>query len=168
VVKNFTLGFLAMLALLVAGSWAYLRLGLADVHADVNAPGWESSLMNFAVHASVRRNAPKTQNPLPPTDENLIAGGILYINGCAGCHGQPGKSPSDLREYGSPPKFAQFVSPNSEPEMFWIIKHGIRRTGMSAYGPFYSDKEMWTLAAFVKRMKDLPSAVLEGIQHKKP
>jgi mono/diheme cytochrome c family protein len=168
-VRNFAFGFLAMIALLLAGSWACLRLSLSGVHADVNPSAMENRLMSVAVHAAVRRNAPKTQNPFPPSDENLIAGGILYVNGCAGCHGQPGKSPGEEDpEYSRPPKFARDDSPYSEPEMFWIIKHGVRRTGMSAYGSFYSEKEMWTLAAFVKRMKDLPQAVLQGIQAKRP
>jgi cytochrome c553 len=168
-VKNFTLGFVAMLTLLVTGSWAYLRLGLAEVPADVNPSAIENRLMHFAVHAAVRHNAPKSQNPFPPTDENLIAGGILYVNGCAGCHGQPGKSPGeDDPEYSRPPKFARDASPYSESEMFWVIKHGVRRTGMSAYGPFYSEKEMWNLAAFVKRMQNLSPAVLQGIHSKKP
>jgi mono/diheme cytochrome c family protein len=168
-VRNFVLGFVGMIALLIAGSWSYLRLGLADVPADVNPSAMESRLMHFAVHAAVRHNAPKTQNPFPPTDENLIAGGILYVNGCAGCHGQPGKSPGeDEPEYSRPPKFARDASPYSEPEMFWVIQHGVRRTGMSAYGPFYSEKEMWNLAAFVKRMQDLSPAVLQGIHSKKP
>jgi thiosulfate dehydrogenase len=168
VVKNFALGFLAMVALLVAGSWAYLRLGLAEIHADVNPSAIESRLTSFAVRAAVRRNGPKTENPFPPTDENLIAGGILYVNGCSGCHGQPGKSPGEEHpEYSRPPKFVRDASSYSEPEMFWVIKHGVRRTGMSAYGPFYSEKEMWTLAAFVKHMQNLSPAVLQGVQPKK-
>ena len=167
--KNFALGFVAMLVLLVAGSWAFLRLGLADFSADVNPSAMESRLTRFAVQAAVRRYAPKTEKLFQLTDENLIAGGILYVNGCAGCHGQPGKSPSeDAPEYSRPPKFARDASPYSEPEMFWVIKHGVRRTGMSAYGPFYSEKEMWNLAAFVKRMQNLSPAVLQGIQSKKP
>jgi mono/diheme cytochrome c family protein len=167
-VKNFAFGFLAMIAILAAGSWGYLKLGLAEIPADVNAPTWESQFMNLAVHASVRRSASQSPNPLPPTDENLIAGGILYLNGCAGCHGRPGKSRTVLPQYVPPPRFAEAVSQYSEAEMFWIIKHGIRRTGMSAYGPFYSEREMWTLAAFVKRMQHLSPAVLQGIQLKKP
>ena len=168
-VRDFVLGLVAMIALLVAVLWSYLRLGLADVPADVNPSAIENRLTSLTVHAAVRRNAPKTENPFPPTDENLIAGGILYVNGCAGCHGQPAKSPGeDVPEYSRPPKFARDASPYSESEMFWVIKHGVRRTGMSAYGPFYSEKEMWNLAAFVKHMQNLSPAVLQGIQPKKP
>ncbi len=48
-------------AVLVFGLWGYLRLGLAEIQADVHAPAWERQLMNFAVHASVRRSAGKAQ-----------------------------------------------------------------------------------------------------------
>jgi len=167
-VKNFSLGFLTTIAVFTIGALGYLRLGLAEVQADVNTPAWESQLQKFAVQASVRRSAGKVQNAMPTTDDNLIAGGKLYLNGCAGCHGKPGKPPSNLPEYLPPPKFSQAGTQYSEPELFWIVKHGIRRTGMSAYGPFYSDEKMWTLAAFVKRMNNLPPTVLENIQPKNP
>jgi thiosulfate dehydrogenase len=166
--KNFVFGFLAVAVAIVVGSVAYLRCGFAQVPADVNAPTWERRLTSFAVHASVRRSAPRTPSPLAPSDEDLIAGGKLYMNGCAGCHGKLGDKDDGTPFFVPPPVFSQAGSTYSEPEMFWVIKHGIRRTGMSAYGRFYSEKEIWSLAAFVKRMKNLPPAVVTGIQAKKP
>jgi mono/diheme cytochrome c family protein len=165
-VKNFIFGFLTMIVVLAIGLSAYLRLGLAGVQADVTAPVWESQLAHFAVKASVRRSVATLQNPLPPTDENLIAGGKLYLKGCAGCHGEPGKPPSNYKGYAPEPQFFHEETQSSEPELFWVVKHGIRNTGMSAYGIFYSEEQMWTLATFVKRAKNLPPAVLESIQPK--
>jgi hypothetical protein len=49
-----------------------------------------------------------------------------------------------------------------------ISKHGVRRTGMSAYGPFYKEAEMWQLAAFVKRMRELPAAVADSLALPRP
>jgi mono/diheme cytochrome c family protein len=167
-VKLFILGFVTIMAVFAVGAVGFLKLGLADVQADANTPAWASQLQKFTVQASVRRRAAKTQSPVPPTDENLIAGGKVFLNACAGCHGKPGKPPSNPPEYLSPPKFFEAGTHYSEPELFWIVKHGIRRTGMSAYGPFYSDQQLWTVAAFVKRMNRLPSTVLEGIQTKNP
>lgn len=167
--RDFVLGFLTVIFVLATGLLGYLRLGLAQVEGDVHAPAWESQLMNFAVHASVRRNAGKAQNPLPPTDETLIAGGKLYANGCAGCHGDPAK-PGTLTPayFVPPPQLGLAGTQYSEPELFWIVKHGIRRTGMSSYGPFYTDQQIWSLASFVKQMKNLSPAVLEGIQTRNP
>lgn len=166
--KNFILGFVTMVAALAIGSLGYLRLGLAEVQADMKPSAWESQLGQFAVKASVRRSVALLQNPLPPTDENLIAGGKHYLRACAGCHGKPGKLRDNPGGYPPPPQFFQVGTQYSEPELFWIVKHGIRRTGMSAYGLFYSDEKMWTLAAFVKRMNNLPPTVLAGIQAKNP
>jgi hypothetical protein len=73
------------------GGLIYLRLGLADVRGDARASRLESSLMQMAVHASVRRQAPNTTNPVAPSEDNLIAGGKIYLNECSGCHGTPGK-----------------------------------------------------------------------------
>jgi len=97
----------------------------------------------------------------------MVAGGKLYLNGCAGCHGTPGKPEEDLTHYPPVPQFAQVGTEYSEAEIHWIIQHGIRDTAMSAYGLFYSDKEIWALAAFLRRINNLPSGVLERIQDKK-
>src|SRR5215472_10351774 len=86
---NFLLGALSGAFLLILGVIIYLRLGLAEMRADLAPSSLENSLMTAAVHASVRRNAPETPNPVLPTDDNLIAGGKLFINDCSGCHGDP-------------------------------------------------------------------------------
>ncbi|HXO22428.1 MAG TPA: c-type cytochrome [Thermoanaerobaculia bacterium] len=164
--KNFILGFLAALVLLVAGPFLYLRLGAADVNADVQAPGWLSRLTSFAVHASVARNAPDTPSSTSHTDADLIAGGTLYMDGCAGCHGRFGRPPRKRVYFTSPPEFAHVGTQYSEPQVIWIIKHGIRRSGMSPYG--YNEKQLSSLAGFIKRMKDLPPPVVAALQPKKP
>jgi mono/diheme cytochrome c family protein len=165
--KRFLFGFLATIGLLLAGGGAYLKLGLADVRADVAAPKWESRMMQSAVHASVQRSASKGPSPLSHTNADLIAGGKLYLDGCAGCHSRPGRPRRKSVYFFPPPEFAHEGTQYSEPELCWIIQHGIRRTGMSAYGD-YSKTQLWTIAAFVERMRNLPPPVLEALQPKKP
>ncbi|HKD83966.1 MAG TPA: hypothetical protein VKB58_04395 [Terriglobales bacterium] len=80
--RNFLLGILTTLLVLVVGGLAYLKLGLVEVRGDRPPSRLEAYLMSSAVHASVRRNAPKIQNPIPLTDENLIAGGKQYRGEC--------------------------------------------------------------------------------------
>jgi mono/diheme cytochrome c family protein len=166
--RPFILGFIASFVVLPTGALAYFRLGLAEVRSDTRPPAWETQLMHSAVRASVRRSASGIQVPPPGNVEDaMVQGGKLYLNGCAGCHGEPGKAEEDLSHYPPVPQLAQIGTQYSEPEMYWIIKHGIRNTAMSAYGPFYSDKEMWALAGFLGRIDDLPPGVLERIQQKK-
>jgi len=164
--KKFAAGFFAGAMVLVIGTFGYLRLGLLDVRSDAPLPDMMARLLYAGIHASVRRTAPKAQNPLPRTDETLIAGGKLYLNNCVGCHGEPGKPPSDFGAtfYPPAPQFPRAGTKYSEAEVFWIAKHGIRRTGMGAQGPYYSDLQLWSLATFVGRLPNLPPNVLEGIQ----
>ena len=163
--KHFLLGVLATTVIVVIGGFAYLRLGLAETRADLPPSQLESLLMTSAVHASVRREAPEMPNPVAPTDENLIAGGRLYLDGCAGCHGTPGKPKKEGDDGLFPPvpQLPQVGTQYSEAQMFWVIKHGIRRTGMFANGRWNTDTEVWTMAAYIKRIQSLPARVREEL-----
>lgn len=162
------LGALAAIGLLVVGTLGYLELGLAPVAADVEPWAWESSLVTAAVRASVQRRAAGSQNPLPDSDATLIAGGKLYMSDCVGCHGAPGKPPSDFGASFFPrvPQFPKVGTGYSQPELFWVARHGVRMTGMYPQSPGYSDAELWSLAAFISRIRDLPPAVAKGIEPK--
>jgi mono/diheme cytochrome c family protein len=163
-VKNFLFGVLFTMVVLVVGGFLYLRLGFAEVRADL-PPGWvDSALMPSAVHASVRRRAPKIPNPIPATDENLIAGGKFYLEGCSGCHGAPGK-PDESSDslYPRVPQLPTAGTEYSEAQIFWVAKHGIRYSGMFANGKWNSDEKLWTMAAYIKRIKELPPKVREEV-----
>ena len=160
--KTFLLGFIAALVVLPAGALAYFGLGLADMRSDATPPAWETFVMRSAVHASVHRSAAELQTPAPGNiDEAVVEGGKLYLNGCAGCHGTPGKPGEDLSSYPRVPQLPQVGTQYSQTEIYWIIKHGIRNTAMSAYGPFYSDKQVWALTAFLGQINHLAPGVLE-------
>lgn len=166
--KQFLLGVVTTLAVLAVGTVLYLKLGLAEVRADVPPPQWETSLLSTAVHASVRRQAPGVQNPIEPTDENLIAGGKMYLGECAGCHGAPGKAgDSGDSLYPPVPQLPKVGTEYTEAQIFWVAKHGIRRAGMFANGKWDSDQKLWTIAAYIKRMQTLPPAVKEALEPKK-
>jgi thiosulfate dehydrogenase len=162
--KQFLLGVAATLLLLAIGGLAYLKLGLAEVRADLPPSRWEKSLLSAAVHASVRRRAPEVPNPVAPTDENLIAGGKLYVNECAGCHGTPGK-PNESSDalYPPIPDLPAMGTQYSEAQIFWIAKHGIRLSGMFANGKWDSDQKLWTITAYIARIKSLPPHVQEEL-----
>ena len=165
----FLLGVLTTLIAIAVGTFAYLRLGLAEVRADIPGSRLESYLMSTAVHASVRRHAPEVSNPVQPNDENLIAGGKMYLGECAGCHGTPGKEQNETDDslYPPIPQFPKSGTQYSEAQVFWVAKHGIRRAGMFANGKWDSDQKLWTIAAFIKRMTALPEPVKEALQPKK-
>ena len=157
--KNFLLGILFTLVVLAVGAYAYLELGFAEVRADIPPSNWERALMFSAAHASVRRRAPEVPNPVPPTDENLIAGGKLYRNECSGCHGTPGKPEAGDVLYPPIPQLPVTGTTYTEAQIFFVAKHGVRLSGMFANGKWDSDQKLWTIAAYIKRIKSLPPQV---------
>lgn len=157
--KNFLLGILFTLVVVALGALVYLELGFAEVRADIPPSNWERTLMHSAAHASVRRRAPEQPNPVPPTDANLIAGGKIYRNECAGCHGTPGKPESGDSLYPPIPQLPVTGTTYTESQIFFVAKHGIRLSGMFANGKWDSDEKLWTVAAYIKRIKSLPPGV---------
>jgi mono/diheme cytochrome c family protein len=153
------------LAVLAIAVFAYIRFGFAEVRGDFPPSRFENSLMRAGVHASIRREAPEIPNPVPPTDENLIAGGKFYLNACAGCHGTPGKPFGKRGPVLFPPipELPVVGTDLSESQILWAAKHGIRRSGMFADGAWAKDQDLWMVAAFIKRMGSLPPAVKEAV-----
>lgn len=163
--KHFFLGSLATVLVFVLAGFVYLKLGFAEIRADFGPGRAESALMRMAVHASVRRHAPEIPNPVPPTDENLISGGKMYLNECSGCHGAPAVARKYADSLNPPaPQFPEVGTEYSEAQIFWVAKHGVRRTGMFANGVWDSDQKLWTIAAYLKRIHSLPPRVRDEIQ----
>ena len=166
--KKFLFGLAMPFVVFPVALLAYFGLGMSETRSDIKPPAWETLLIESAVRAAVRRSAKELSARAPVNQETIIAGGKLYLAGCAGCHGEPGKPGGDLAQYPPPPQLPHTGSQYSEPEIAWIIKHGIRLTGMSAYGPFYKENELWALAAFVHKINALSAAEIQAIQPKKP
>jgi thiosulfate dehydrogenase len=167
-VKQFALGFVVALIVLPVVGLAYFSLGFSQIRADTRPSALETAVLRAAVRASIRRSAAGVPSPPAANDDDIVAGGKLYVLGCQGCHGDlggPYQEDNDL--YPAPPQLPHLGTQYSEPELYWIVKHGVRMTGMSAYGPFYSEKELWSLAAFLRRIDNLLPGMIERIKAKK-
>jgi cytochrome c553 len=168
-VKRFLAGFLAGTIFLALAVGVVVRFGLADVRADAAIPSWYDGWLSTSIHRSVKREASALTTLAPATDEELIAGGKLFLNDCVGCHGEPGKPPSDFGAtfYPHAPQLALTGTSYTPTQIFWIAKNGIRRTGMASQSDSYSDEKLRLLAMFISRMRTLPPHVDSAI-HRKP
>ena len=163
--KNFLIGLATAFIFLPLVAIVYFVLGIPDTRSDVPPPTWEIAILKPAVRAAVKRNAANLSAPSAATEDSIIAGGKLYVMGCMGCHGEPGKPPAqDSLHYPPVPQLPHVGTQYSEPEIYWIVKHGIRMTAMSAYGPFYNEDQLWSLAAFIHRIDKLTPAEIIAIR----
>ena len=157
--KNFLIGLVTAVILLPLAVIAYFALGIPGTRSDVPPPAWETAILKPAIRAAVKRNSANLSAPGSATQDSILAGGKLYVMGCMGCHGEPGKPfAEDHANYPPVPQLPHLGSKYSEPEIYWIVKHGIRMTAMSAYGPFYNEDQLWSLAAFIHRIDKLTPA----------
>ena len=154
-----------VLAIIVGlgGSYIALVSGAIPANADAQPGPIEQWLAGTSLQATLNSQAPKEANPVAPTDANLIDGIRLYGQNCAICHGSANgeKSASWIAkgEYPAPPQLASDgVEDDPEGWTFWKIKHGIRLTGMPSWKDALDDKQIWTLALFLKHMDKLPPA----------
>jgi mono/diheme cytochrome c family protein len=162
--RNLLLGVLTAFVLLPIGMLGCFALGLTEIQSDLKPSGWETLIMASAVRSSVRRSGAGIPNAATSNNEILVAGGKLYVAGCAGCHGELAKPFREEHDHFPPvPQLPYSGTQYSESELYWIVKHGIRMTGMSAYGPFYSEQQLWALSAFVYRINNLPPDVRAAV-----
>ena len=117
----------------------------------------------MAVHDSaVPDKYEKMKNPLSAGTINLVEAGSYYEEHCAVCHGDTGNGV---------PKFHGVMYPRptnllsddtremSDGALYFVIKEGIRYTGMPAFGkPGDDDAEVWKTVAYVRHLpqKDAP------------
>jgi mono/diheme cytochrome c family protein len=98
------------------------------------------------------QNAPAAPNLDRP---NFIKHGAkLYAHHCSGCHLAPGMKATGvhLGLNPMPPHFAEFKHAPEPKEIYWIVYHGIRMTGMPGWRKTLSGRQIWAIAAFLQKL----------------
>jgi len=110
-----------------------------------------------AVHQSVERRAADIRAPESGGQSQLLVGAANFDAMCSGCHEPPGANPSVAAQgmYPRPPSLAEAGEHMSASEIYWILKHGIKASGMPAWGGTHSDDDLWAMTAFVKQLPDM-------------
>ncbi len=159
--RNFVLGVVVTVLVLLIGGLGAALLGFLPTRANRSPGRMESHIAMSALDNSVDRHAPRVNNPVPPTDENLIAGVKIYTMNCAGCHGGLDRHPSPFGEsfYPSAPNLIRDPPDDPEWHLFYVIRNGVRYSGMAAWDKTLSDTDMWKVTAFLSRIDKLPPAV---------
>ena len=159
--RNFILGIFFTIAFLLLAGIGLALLGFLPTRANKSPSKWEGQIAMSALDSSVERHAQRLNNPVAPTDENLIEGLKIYTMNCALCHGGIDRQPSTLAKSLYPPPPNLILDPDTDPEwhIFYIIHNGIRYTGMPAWDKTLSDADMWKVTAFLSRIEKLPPAV---------
>jgi thiosulfate dehydrogenase len=159
--RNFILGIIAAFLVLGIGGLAIAGFGLMPTNADSTPPAVERRVATSALHTAMSRRAPRLSNPFPASDANLIEGMKIYTTNCAVCHGTLDNQPSPLERSFYPPVPQLVLDPTDDPQWhtYYVVRNGIRYTGMPSWRHTLSEQEMWKVTGFLSRVETLPSAV---------
>ncbi len=153
--KTFVLGFVVAVVA-VAGLILWIAYsGNYNVAATEEHSRLERWLLTTTMYNSVKAHAPSataTPSPMPAPEAGLPA----YREMCVHCHGAPGVEAAEWAQVmrPAPPDLSEAARGWDTRELHWILQHGIKMSGMPAFGPTHSDDELWELAAFVASLPE--------------
>ncbi len=151
---------LIVVALLVVLTGGY-NVAATDRHNPV--VGWA---LDTTMHNAVEGRADAVAPPPTFTPAMVRAGAGEYKEYCAHCHGGVGAGRAEwavgMRPH--PPALARVADQWSEREIFWIVKHGIKMSGMPAFGPNHDDQTLWNITAFVAAMPGMTAERYAGFE----
>lgn len=141
--------------------------GMYNVAASAGHSATVAWITETTMERSVQQRAASLQVP-PEIDLGSRAlveeAGKPYSEMCQMCHGAPGAEPAEwVVLTPSPPDLSEEASEWSDAELYWIIKHGVKMTGMPAFGPSHDEKQIWALVAFVRHLPDMSPQEYEMI-----
>jgi cytochrome c553 len=148
--KRFVAFLVAAPVVAMMMAWA----GIVDIRASTGhwrATDW---FLHWAMRSSVRTAALSVTPPDLNHPDLLPAAAGHFERGCAICHGSPAarRTPTVRSMLPPPPELASVVERWTDAQLFEIVKHGIRYTGMPAWPSASRDDEVWAMIAFLRRL----------------
>lgn len=157
-----TVALLAGIAGLALG--AFIWSGMYNVGADDPHLRPTYTMLRLMRERSILRHTRAIEVP-PLDDPALIRQGAgNYDAMCAGCHLAPGRGATELSKglYPSPPNFSG-LEPVNPAHAFWVTKHGIKASGMPAWGRSMDDKFIWGMVAFLQALPTLDAPAYRAL-----
>ena len=148
---------------LVAAAVVYARV--TGLRARATPASAEAALAAFVRSWSMTADERARRNPVPRTPEAVRSGMEHFADHCASCHANDG-SGAEMGTSMFPPvpdMRAPGTQAQSDGELFYVIEHGIRFTGMPAFstGTAEGERSSWELVHFIRHLPRLTPAEIE-------
>lgn len=150
------------------GATLFVWSGMYNIAADNKHWRVTEWFLGIVRDRSIQNETKKVTIPSNLDDVAVfVKGAGNYDSMCSSCHLSPGIRNSELSAglYPRPPDLTQVPLENPA-RSFWVIKHGIKMTGMPAWGASHSDEEIWELVAFIQQLQKLDHKSYEELVSK--
>jgi cytochrome c553 len=157
-VKRLVIAAIVLAFLGAAAGFVVMISGVVPIKASSGHWRVTAGLLDFAKRRSVSTHT--LGLAAPPLDDPalLLKGAGHYDFACEPCHGSPVLAQPRIaaRMTPRPPDLAQAATKFGPEELFYIVKHGIKFTGMPAWPAASRDDEVWAMVAFLQALPTLP------------
>jgi cytochrome c553 len=155
---------LAAVGFLVAAS------GIIPIKASSGHWAVTEWLLQFGKRRSIATHSLGTQAPSLDDADLILKGAMHYEIGCRSCHGSPGVRQPRIaqRMLPPPPPLGPLVPERSPEQLFQVVKHGLKFTGMPAWPAQERDDEVWAVVAFLQKLPDLSDAEYRKLVQEPP
>lgn len=149
-------------SILILGG-AALLIGASTIYFGLINPGADEphSALVYKLIETTRDRAitVRTKDIIVPVlndAEKIKQGAGNYDAMCTGCHLAPGIESTEMSKilYPAPPNLAKLGAPDPA-RAFWVTKHGVKASGMAAWGTNMKDEYIWNMVAFLQKMPTL-------------
>ncbi|MCR6632960.1 MAG: cytochrome c [Magnetospirillum sp.] len=154
---RFILALVLVVVLIAAGLGAAVYTGRVDVSARQGGGPVAEWLAAMVVRQSVRTAAKGIQPPSLTDGLMIEEGARRFAADCAPCHGAPGvrSLPFARAMRPEPADLATSAAAWTPAELFWIIRDGLKFSGMPSWQSSYAEGDIWALVAFIGQLPQM-------------
>ena len=151
-------------AFFLVGGLLFIYSGIFDITATTPHSDAMYKTMLVLREQSIKSMARDVKVPELDDPERVHAGFLNFNAMCVTCHNAPGSAPTEISKglYPEAPNLAQSVKGRTAAELYMIIKHGIKMSGMPAWEPSHSGEEIWSMVAFLKTLPNMSDEEYQG------
>jgi len=149
---------IAIVALVPLGALTFVKSGLFDVGASRPHTKFTEWITHETMIHSVRHHARSVEPPMKFSSSQIVAGFCEYQTHCVTCHGAAGVARQQWADgfEPAPPYLLDINQRFTPPELFWIVKNGIKMTAMPSWRSQMSDAQTWNVVAWLEASEKLP------------
>lgn len=159
---KYLLTLIIFIIVLGLGGMLFAWSGFYNIAAT--EPHWDLTVSFIQVLRDRSIDARSEAISVPDQDASILKEAAFphYHGMCRLCHGAPGGKTNEFAR-GLNPLPPDFTSgtvqqARSDAELYWIVKNGLKMTGMPAFGPTHGEDELWGLVALAREMPRLSAA----------
>ena len=166
-----SLGVVLAAALVIAGVAGYLRT--THLKTGERPGAFETRMARLARRVAVPSEVRGMSNPVPASPEALSEAMSHFADHCAVCHANDGGGDTEMGRGLYPPAPDMRLAATqalSDGELFYVIEHGIRFTGMPGWstGTEAGEEASWRLVHFIRHLPQLTSDEVERMESQNP